>query len=86
MAHTNDVDAYRVPAAPLTVALRDSSIIIFVVAWFGFNLLFGIGRSALPGIDQSVVWQAHIGGFVAGLILFALFDPVPRHSTTAGQR
>ena len=31
-----------------------------------------------PGTEQSI--QAHIGGFVAGLILFALFDPVPPHS------
>jgi hypothetical protein len=30
--------------------------------------------------QQSIAWQAHIGGFVAGLILFALFDPVPPHS------
>jgi membrane associated rhomboid family serine protease len=26
----------------------------------------------------SVAWQAHIGGFFAGLVLFSLFDPVPR--------
>ena len=26
----------------------------------------------------SVAWQAHIGGFLAGLLLFSLFDPVPR--------
>jgi membrane associated rhomboid family serine protease len=77
MLRTNDNDVYRVPAAPLAVALRDRRIIIFVVAWFGFNLLFGIGAPAFPGIEQSVAWQAHIGGFVAGLILFALFDPVP---------
>jgi hypothetical protein len=35
---------------------------------------------SLPGTEQSIAWQAHIGGFVAGLILFALFDPVPPHS------
>jgi membrane associated rhomboid family serine protease len=71
--------AFRVPAAPLLVALRDSRIMIFLVAWFGLNLLFGIVPS-FPGIEQSVAWQAHIGGFLAGLILFALFDPVPPHS------
>jgi membrane associated rhomboid family serine protease len=31
----------------------------------------------------SVAWQAHIGGFFAGLILFSLFDPVPRASPDA---
>jgi membrane associated rhomboid family serine protease len=29
------------------------------------------------GSDQVVAWQAHIGGFLAGLILFSWFDPTP---------
>jgi membrane associated rhomboid family serine protease len=74
MFRTNDEAAYRVPAAPLLVALRDPRIIIFLMAWFGLNLLFGVGVSSLPGMEQSVAWQAHIGGFLAGLILFALFS------------
>jgi membrane associated rhomboid family serine protease len=80
MFRTHDEAAYRVPAAPLLAALRDPRIIIFLVAWFGLNLLFGIGVPSLPGIEQSVAWQAHIGGFLAGLTLFALFDRVPPHS------
>ncbi len=80
MFRTGDEAAYRVPAAPLMVALRDSRVVIFLVAWFGLNLLFGIGASSFPGVEQSVAWQAHIGGFLAGLILFALFDPVPPHA------
>jgi membrane associated rhomboid family serine protease len=77
---SHDVAAYRVPAASLAGALRDPRIIIILVAWFGFNLLFGIGASSFPGIEQSIAWEAHIGGFVAGLILFAWFDPVPPHA------
>jgi hypothetical protein len=77
MFRTHEEAAYRVPAAPLLAALRDPRIIIFLVAWFGLNLLFGIGVPSLPGIEQSVAWQAHIGGFLAGLTLFALFDRVP---------
>jgi membrane associated rhomboid family serine protease len=46
------------------------------VVWFGVNILFGMGTIATPGVEQAVAWQAHIGGFLAGLILFALFDPV----------
>jgi membrane associated rhomboid family serine protease len=82
MFRTDDEEAYRVPAAPLAVVLRDSRIIALVVVWFGINLLFGVGASAFPGIEQSVAWKAQIGGFVAGLTLFALFDPVPRHNNT----
>jgi membrane associated rhomboid family serine protease len=80
MFRSRSAAAYRVPAASLAGALRDPRIIIFLVAWFGLNLLFGIGASSFPGIEQSVAWQAHIGGFVAGLILFAWFDPVPPHA------
>jgi membrane associated rhomboid family serine protease len=29
----------------------------------------------IGGNDQPVAWEAHIGGFVAGLVLFSLFDP-----------
>jgi membrane associated rhomboid family serine protease len=28
-------------------------------------------------MDQGVAWQAHIGGFLAGLLAFSAFDPVP---------
>jgi membrane associated rhomboid family serine protease len=73
--------AYLVPAAPLSLALRDPRIMVFLVAWFGLNLLFGIGSIGLPGGEQSIAWQAHIGGFIAGLVLFPLFDPVPAQPT-----
>ena len=63
------------PAAPLWVALRDRRIVVFLGAWFGLNILFGLGTLAVPGLDQEVAWQAHIGGFLAGLLLFPLFDP-----------
>jgi len=33
----------------------------------------------MPGVgdNQVVAWQAHIGGFLAGLVLFSWFDPTP---------
>jgi membrane associated rhomboid family serine protease len=71
-----DADAYRVPAARLGVALRDPRILAFLVVWFGLNALFGLGSTSMLGVDQTVAWEAHIGGFFAGLLLFALFDPV----------
>lgn len=68
--------AYRVPALPLVAVLRDPRVLIFLAVWFGLNLLFGLGSLGLDGGDQAIAWQAHIGGFVAGLLAFALFDPV----------
>ena len=42
-----------------------------------------VGLISIGSEGASVAWQAHIGGFVAGLILFALFDPVPRATRNA---
>ena len=36
-------EAYRVPAVPLTVALRDQRLLAFLLVWFGVNALFGLG-------------------------------------------
>ena len=72
--------AYLVPAALLSLALRDPRIVVFLLAWFGLNLLFGIGSVGLPG-EQSIAWEAHIGEFFAGLLLFPLFDPVRAQPT-----
>lgn len=72
-------DPDRIPAAPLAAALRNPRVVTFVAVWFGLNLLFGLGSLSLVGYDQSIAWQAHIGGFVAGLLLFSLFDPVSPH-------
>jgi len=83
----DDEEAYRVPAAPLSVALRDMRILAFLAAWFGVNIVFGLGSLAIPGIEQAVAWQAHIGGFLAGLVLFVWFDPiapVPRDAGAGG--
>jgi membrane associated rhomboid family serine protease len=76
---SDDVSAYKVPAASLKAASSDPRILVFLLAWFGLNLLFGIGSFGVPGAEQqSIAWQAHIGGFLAGLLLFSLFDPVPQ--------
>ena len=74
-----DADAAaRVPALSLTRALRDARVLGFLAVWFGVNIIFGVGSIAIGADGASVAWQAHIGGFFAGLMLFSLFDPVPR--------
>lgn len=77
-SRSDDPQAYRQPALPLVAMLRDRRVLIFLAVWFGLNFLFGIGSLSIGGADQSVAWQAHVGGFLAGLFLFDMFDPVPR--------
>jgi membrane associated rhomboid family serine protease len=69
-------DAYRRPAAPLAQILRDRRVLVFLVTWFGINILFGLAGQSGGLTSGAIAWQAHIGGFLAGLILFPLFDPV----------
>lgn len=75
MWRTPESHAYRVPAAPLSAVLRDPRILAFLAVWFGLNILFGVGTLAIAGSEAPIAWQAHIGGFLAGLLLFAAFDP-----------
>jgi membrane associated rhomboid family serine protease len=81
MMRSEDGQAYRVPAIPLTGVLSDARILLFLAVWFGINIIFGLGAVSITGEDQPVAWQAHIGGFLAGLLLFSWFDPpeVPRN-------
>jgi membrane associated rhomboid family serine protease len=74
-----DADAAaKVPALSLARALRNTRVLGFLAVWFGVNIIFGLGSISIGSDGASVAWQAHIGGFLAGLMLFALFDPVPR--------
>ncbi len=70
-------DAYRQPATPLRVLVRDTRVLMFVGVWFAVNLIFGLtGGAGLA--SGAVAWDAHLGGFIAGLLFFRIFDPVPR--------
>lgn len=71
-----DALAYRVPATGLVASLANPSVIAFLGVWFAINLLFGLWSVPLAGEGGSVAWEAHIGGFLAGFLLFRLFDPV----------
>jgi membrane associated rhomboid family serine protease len=72
----HETHAYHVPAAPLRDALRHPSILAFLLVWFGLNMVLGLGSLSLAGEEQEIAWQAHIGGFLAGLLLFPWFDPI----------
>ena len=74
---SDDDAAFRVPAIPLTRVLSDPRVLAFLAVWFGINILFGLGSQSITGGEEIVAWQAHIGGFLAGLLLFSWFDPKP---------
>jgi len=69
--------AARLPALPLREVLRDRRVMQFTAIWFVINLAFGLFSVTLGATASAVAWEAHVGGFVAGFLLFPLFDPPP---------
>lgn len=76
--------SYEIPALPLLSVLRDPRILAFLIVWFGLNIVFGLGSLPIAGAGQTVAWEAHIGGFLAGLLLFSAFDPARSFAVTDG--
>jgi membrane associated rhomboid family serine protease len=51
---------------------------IFIVVWFGLQLLFGLSSLGLPEhAGGGVAFFAHIGGFLVGLVLVRLLRMPP---------
>jgi len=67
---------HHLPAQALGATLRDRRFLLFLATWIGLNALFGFGTISFGAeAGQQIAWQAHVGGFLAGLVLFAAFDP-----------
>jgi len=50
---------------------------VFTVLWFLMQMIQGTGELLMPSAGGGIAWWAHVGGFVAGLVL----APVIRQST-----
>ena len=69
-------EAWFKPAAPLLQALQNRQVLVFIAIWFGVNFLAGLGVPVGGSADLRIAWEAHVGGFLAGLLLFSWFDPI----------
>ncbi len=68
--------SYQAPAASLWAVFRDRRTMTFIGIWFAINIGVGLFLT-VDGETGRIAWEAHLGGFAAGLLLFRLFDPVP---------
>ncbi|MGD0639688.1 MAG: rhomboid family intramembrane serine protease [Roseiarcus sp.] len=62
------------PAPRLRELLRQRRAVIFILIWMALNFVFGVSAQAIGASPAPVAWIAHVGGFVAGLLAFPLFD------------
>ena len=69
------IDAGQQARAPrLFELLSQRRALVFIVIWMVTNFVFGAGAQALGASEAPVAWIAHVGGFIAGLVAFPLFD------------
>lgn len=71
-------DATRyAPLAALKDALRDRRIMTAIVIWSALNLMLALGAAGLTDAG-GIAWEAHIGGFFTGFLLYGWFDTPPQ--------
>ena len=57
--------------------LLSRQVLTWTAIWVVINIVAGLtGLGSGPGAPQAVAWQAHLGGYFAGLLLCGLFDPL----------
>jgi len=53
--------------------LTDVPAYVAIGVWFGFQLISGLGMLGAGSQQGGVAYAAHIGGFIAGLVLIKIF-------------
>lgn len=61
------------PRMGVVTALRAPGVLGFLLVWMVINYLAGAGFLGISG-DQSIAWEAHIGGLLAGYLLVGFID------------
>ena len=67
---------YRARCLTLSELRHNRQAVMFLSIWLILNLVFGL--TAFMGGGASIAWEAHLGGFVAGLLIFPYLDPFTR--------
>jgi membrane associated rhomboid family serine protease len=62
------------PLQALGELARNRSAATFLIIWFVMNLVSGLGAAPIGVTESSIAWEAHLGGFFVGLLLFPFFD------------
>lgn len=60
------------PPPPLPLFSR--TVLFASAVWLVLNFLLGVSGLTLQGFGAPIAWEAHMGGYLTGLILFPLFD------------
>jgi membrane associated rhomboid family serine protease len=74
--------AWAQPGEARLAPILSRPILSFSLIWGGLNLVVGLIGGGFLGADGAIAWQAHLGGYLAGLLLAGPFDALrPRPLT-----
>ncbi|MDE1995991.1 MAG: rhomboid family intramembrane serine protease [Rhizobiaceae bacterium] len=71
-------EAHLNPRLSIAQSLRSRTVVAYIIMWVAGNALVAFGITLVGDSAQPVAWDAHIGGFLFGFLLFSLFDREPR--------
>lgn len=69
-------DPRTVPRLSLREAFTNRQVLVMVGIWAALNFVTAAFAHLLTD-GAGIAWEAHLGGFLLGLLAFALFDPPP---------
>lgn len=67
------IDGREARTASLSQLGENKQAVFFLIVWFGANFFFGAFPQA-AGSTEPIAWEAHLGGFLFGLLTFGAFD------------
>ena len=74
LRHMGEREIRQLRAMSLAEMFCSRPAITFIMTWIAVNILFGLTGIGTQGGEGQVAWEAHLGGFAAGLLLFTVFD------------
>jgi membrane associated rhomboid family serine protease len=66
--------AWAQPGEARLAPILSRPILSFSLIWGALNLAVGLIGGSFLGADGAIAWQAHLGGYLAGLLLAGPFD------------
>ena len=70
--------AQRRRLLPILEVPKRRPVMMFIAVWVVINVAFGLaGPLATGTMSANIAWQAHLGGFFAGLLLIGVIEKPP---------
>lgn len=74
------------PADLRLAPIFSARILLWSAVWVGVNVVAGLTKLGAGGQVELVAWQAHLGGYGAGLLLAGPFDFLARRGARGRER